>query len=250
MQHHVRWLICFLLIAVNPACLYSTELTFRDSAIDTTQDGFDPEMFGPWDISPAYGDNVSGTTQTGVNDGAYVWDFTYGAAGGPTPNVTTTYNTVAHYSESGYGDLIGVVWSDSDIDLSLDAAPGFFVVLQGLDLAGFLEDRPETTVSILDVAAGNIEVYNSGSQTVDGTAHSIFGVDGTGAFGFAPLISEQLRIIVSGPSVPGGGVGIDNIQFGQLATAAPALPEPSALALHAIGGVFFLIRSLRFQNRG
>lgn len=47
----------------------------------------------------------------------------------------------------------------------------------------------------------------------------------------------------------GGGIEVDHLQFGVLATGPAPVPEPSSIALTLVGTAFVLMARKRFQNR-
>jgi hypothetical protein len=86
-------------------------------------------------VPPGYGQRVTATSQDG---------FFYGAAGGFTPNVTVSYGPVAsdvHLWNLDYGDLQQVIYRETEgagiLEVTLAADPGYQVILQSFDLAGW-----------------------------------------------------------------------------------------------------------------
>jgi hypothetical protein len=207
-------------------------------------------------IPQAYGDRVTATT---------MGSFSYGAAGGFTPNVVVSYGPSDPAGQSGgnclfnasacvytwdnnFADLTNVVAQAAGsgpsvgiLELMFVADPGFLVNLASLNLGGWKHGDntypatyPINSVSVYDAA--NLLVYSSGSQSVP--------VNDPGHLTIAPNVSGQsLRLVIDASNLSAAqaqNVGLDNVQFSQIASA---VPEPAAFLLTGAGlAALFLAR--------
>jgi len=191
-----------------PAASRATILTFEIPGLTNWQE-----------IPGAYGDNV-----TAIFDGLGY----YQEGAGWTPNVTAEYRTFdlsdnstrtnkLDYWSTGFGDLEDVAQSTSQGfmgEVSLVPEPGWSVVVDGFDLAGYGSDQFNRTVRIVDV---NYQVLVDYSPVdITGAGHNTF----TPALTHAGTVRIQFG--------PGWNTGIDNVHFHQV-------PEPATLALVAMG---------------
>jgi hypothetical protein len=181
-----------------------------------------------------YGDRASSTT-----DGA----FSYGAAGGFTPNAVVDYFSPdapidLNFWTTGYNDLVNVVENEPDGEagytIRLTADAGFILRLDSFDLGNF---GGAVTLPGLRVEDGEGNILFSMSNIFVGDSsqtHQDYDFAG-GLFG------SELNIIVDTTGLGGNSdnIGLDNIQFGQ------DVPEPSAYAMLALGGVMLWFLATR-----
>lgn len=215
-----------------------------------------PEGF---QISQAYGDFV---TSTSVPFGGGTFDYGVGAEGF-TPNVSVDYGPVSAQTGGpslwryNYGDLIRILYqgstftgSGTDYDylvITLQADPGFEVLLYGFELAGWFE----TDYTVMGVA-----VYNSVFNDLFPDQNRVFHdpnamVMGSGpshtsyVFG-TPLRGRTIAIFIDASNLGATSelIGIDNIWFGQ----DVEIPEPATLTL-MIGGSLLLAGRFRTSRR-
>jgi hypothetical protein len=163
-------------------------------------------------LSQNYGDRVTAATQNG---------FKYGTAGGTTSKVLafyggTGFGTATTWAAS-YGDLQNVIYPNPNgtkFHMSLTADAGYNVTLSSFDMASYGGEYTIASLKVKD-GAGNT-LFSRSNIKILGTAsaphHNHF------AFS-TPLKASKLQIDYDSTNVGGGGfdVGIDNIQFGQVA---------------------------------
>ena len=177
------------------------------------------------EMPQAYGDNVTATTMGG---------FSYGAAGGFTPNVAVSYasdvNGILNFWSTGYNDLFNVVENEADgqtgYRIEFIAQAGFNVVLDSLNMGNW---GSAITVPGLSVADGSGTVLFSATNIAlpaNSTPSSLF-------FDFGGISANKLVLHVntSGLGVNSDNVGLDNIQFSQ----STAVPVPAAAWLFGSG---------------
>lgn len=194
------------------------------------------------DIPAAYGDNITATTDGG---------FSYGQGNGFTPNIVVDYATLntstgavvatnLDWWNNDYGDLQGVAFpvnGSSIAELTLSAAPGFLVRLNSFDLAGYNHwDHPNSQVRILN-GAGQV-VLDYSPVTIEGDAngpqHSTF---------LPNLVGSTIRIRFA---YNDWNIGIDNVNFDELAGNPTGIPEPGTWLLSAAGlSMLALVRNRR-----
>lgn len=183
-------------------------------------------------VPATYGDRVTATVQNGA---------TYGVgAEGFTANVVVDYASSPFSSlvrwTTNYGDLVNVLENETDgatyIDVSFAADAGYKVVLFGFDLAGW-PASDYTMPGGVRVTSGADTLFSQSNVLVQGNA---VGPRHT-AFDFGPgLVAESLtlRIDLTGLAFNSDNIGLDNIRFGQIGTAA-VVPEPASWAMMIVG---------------
>jgi hypothetical protein len=218
-------------------------------------------------IKQNYGDNIDATFAG--PDG-----FKYGRPGGATPDIVVSYNHNINSSQSNsesigkvwtvsgsparqYGDLVNVLWNSAAgnstgkavLRINFEAvAPNTLVELRSLDVGGYpSQDAPagglqvqrfeivrfvrDANGDIQDVASlwtqEDVDAPTDGSERVEFTVGgSTARPQGTG---LAILMDTTDLGTLS------DNVGIDNIEFAQVAVA---IPEPAAVgAIALVGGV-------------
>jgi hypothetical protein len=160
-------------------------------------------------LSQNYGDRVTAATQNG---------FKYGTAGGTTSHVLASYGTTGATIEtwqSGYGDLPAVAFSapnGSKFEMKLTADANFNATLSSFDMASFgTSSYTIKSVSVLDntgktlFSKANVQIFGS---TAPHHTHFAFAT---------PLKGQGLTIRFDSSTQGGWNVGIDNVQFGQVA---------------------------------
>lgn len=154
-------------------------------------------------IPVTYGDRVVTSPQGG---------FQYSLAGGPTPNVVVDFKDIGGWP-SGFGDLKNLIYPITFRvgEIRFEADPGFEVVLQSVDLAGWLySNRVVRALQVLD--AGGTTLYSQENFTVLGasTTHS--------SIAFPATVQSRvltLRIDTSNLGIQSDSVGLDNLRFAQ-----------------------------------
>jgi Ca2+-binding RTX toxin-like protein len=173
-------------------------------------------------INQSYGDRVTAVAQNG---------YTYGSAGGFTPNVVVSTgpsaNNMSHWG-TGYGSLSGVVYPnvESRAEFTLTADAGFSVTLSSFDVASWAANNTITGVKVLD-GQGNT-LYAQSNVLIPGgssTAKKTFSFP-------TPLKAQSLKIVIDATNLGlrAENIGIDNIVFGQTAAAPPPPPAFATLA--------------------
>lgn len=212
----------------------ATVLTFANSA----QPGNSENAGFGSNVNQLYGDNVTGTNTSAAGP-----TFSYGSAGGFTPNVTVAYSSggtpgdelVYLNDGQGYGQGAGAlpaalyenVQNDGgSLTVTFTAAPGFEVTLTSLDLAGY--DVPYTLNSF--EVTGGATPFSAPGQPVGFPNKTTVNIDRTGSV----LTLSYAR------SDTFSNIGLSNVQFSQ-----SAIPEPASLGLIALGGLGVLARRRR-----
>jgi hypothetical protein len=228
----------FAVLSALPA--RATILLFDQQRDAATQSIVGPTASGG--VLPGdYGDNVTGATM--AVPGGF---FTYGEAGeGFTPDVTVDIYTSlatptdpgARLWQTGYGDLVNVVFSDGPgtagapvLNILFTASPGHVVDLYGFDLAGF--SNTDYTIAAVEVFGGAVSLFSETNVLVEG--------DLTGPrhtpFAFAtPFSASEILLRLDLSNLASGiqdNIGIDSIRFGQ---TPPAIPEPGTGVLVLFG---------------
>ncbi len=234
----VRAVLLGLLAApVNPAG--ATILLFDQARDAATRSVVVPTSSGA-DLPADYGDNVTGAVM--AVPGGF---FTYGDGGeGFTPDVTvdifsqlaTATDPRTRLFQSGYGDLINVVWGDGPgingapaLNVLFAATPGHVVDLYGFELAGF--PNADYTIAGVEVLAGATTLFSATDVLIEG---NLSGPRRT-TFAFASPLSAQeilLRLDFSNlaPAIQ-DNIGIDSIRFGQTPPGVPITEPGSAILL-------------------
>lgn len=198
---------------------------------------FNPTLTGAA-ANQAYGDRVTGPGEM-TADGPR-----YGDAFGWTPNVTVFYEPNLRQWDTGYGDLVNVLYEESahgnwDLRIILYADPGYLVSLHQFDLGvlagpSYSPDR----VAVTDgVGTPLWESFRPLLASTVPPSHTEFRFD-------PPIVSETLQIYVEFPSLPTKlrRIAIDNIGFGQR-----LVPSPGGGALVLIGAGAALLARRRAE---
>lgn len=190
-------------------------------------------------IPQAYGDRVT----TAVSG-----SFSYGTAGGFTPNIVLDYSASSQPNlqmwVAGFSDLTNVIENETDGDngytIKLTADAGFLVRLDGFDLGNY---GGQITVPGLRIEDGQGTVLFSRvafTLAISTQPHQDYDFPGG-------LSASELNIFVdtTGLDSASDNVGLDNIAFGQT-----AIPEPSAFAFGVIGFLGLGMRRSRRKRNG
>ena len=204
----------FLLSSVVVAS--ATELTFDIGTVANAQV-----------IDQDYGDRVTNFT---------VGSFSYGSAGGFTPNVEVAYGALdPKLWTTGYGSLTNVLYDEIDntgfITVSLSADSGYMVELQSFQLADF--SASDSVVGLISVDSATDNLYSVSDSIVSSSTFTDYD------FTSSPLVANSLEITIDARNLGGGSdnIGIDNIVFSQV-----AVPEPSTAILSLLSLVGLLRR--------
>ena len=185
-----------------------------------------------------YGDRITGFTN-GI--------FSYGSAGGLTPNVVVDYpNNRTLWWLSEYGNLTNVIYAEesgtSILDVTLTADPGFEVVLDSFDLAGW---RGDYTINSVQVLSGGTSVFSQSNVFISGTTRTSFNTSNLGSLAASSL---TIRFDATNLGNNSDNIGLDNIQFSQRSTSFSPVgtSEPSALvAIGAVAGIATFLKRAR-----
>jgi hypothetical protein len=199
--------------------------------------------------------------------------FSYGAAGGLTPNVNVLYAPTLRLGSGNpndpsrtFGDLHNVLYRQRAADfgepgvlsITLAADPGFLVCLQSFDLAavfnattGFGEDLPARNIKVLDGTGAVLYNLDYDPSLPDHESPLTTWAPGTNTplrhktFTFAPpLTANRLTIRLDFTQLLSIGgnksdrIGIDNLQFCQV-------PTPGAAGLMTCCGMVLAARRRR-----
>jgi hypothetical protein len=249
---------------------------FNNQAVDPHLDpsygypeGFRLDGYFNTAASGLYGSRVGSTDVTADNGVRFLYGM---GAEGFTPNVRAYYGPYSMFTggptlwREGYSDLDGVLYQGSAfgsppigtdyniLDIVLVADAGFDVQLYGFDLGSFGADRTVGAVEVFDGVPFPFLTptnYLYGPETnvdVPGATSTHFDFGGT------PLQSSViwLRINANNLGADSENIAIDNIRFGQIASAnqgtldpndindalAEEVPEPASAVLCLVGSVF------------
>lgn len=199
--------------------------------------------------------------------------FSYGAAGGLTPNVDVLYAPTLRLGSGNpadptrvFGDLHNALYRDRAADLgtpgilsiTLSADPGYLVCLQAFDIAavfnsftGFGEDLPARNIKVLDGGGNTLFNLDFDPNNPDHESLLTTWAPGTNAplrhkhFVFDPAITANrltIRLDFTQLLTIGGNksdrIAIDNIQFCQV-------PTPGAAMLMGCSGALLAARRRR-----
>ena len=206
-------------------------------------------------IPQAYGDNI-----TDFNPSFY----TYGSAGGLTPNITVSYRFLSSVNptsnnpnvngesngilyDTGYGDLSHVLYdiygtAPPDLwfqEIRFSAPSGYLITLSSFDIAAWNPNAP--------VSGQTLKIVMNANSPSAVTLWSA-GPDGTVAVnGGAGVHDSYLpNVTVGGGNTLSqiyglsGLIAVDNIEFAQ------SIPEPSAAALLGMVGLVWCRRRRRW----
>ena len=217
------------------------------------------------ELDPNYGQRVPNTFSSG--------GFSYGAAGGATPNVTVGYGTSVaagapcsfapgsttscmYFWDNNFGDLTNVIAQAAQsgaaagiINITLTADPGFLVTINSFDLAGWPNNGPTGSFGI-----NGAEVLDGSSTVLWATGALSVPVNTGGHDHLTPGISGQvLQVRIDASNLGGGNtanVGIDNIGFSQLSDSQlGSVPEPATFGLIGSGLVALAAVSRRLRKQ-
>ncbi len=206
-------------------------LTFDITGINTSDSLNSPSFAG-------YGDRITSFTN-GI--------FSYGSAGGLTPNVVVDYpNNQTLWWLLEYGNLTNVIYAEesgtSILDVTLTADPGFEVVLDSFDLAGW---RGDYTINSVQVLSGRTSVFSQSNVFISGTTRTSFNTSNLGSLAASTL---TIRFDAANLGSDSDNIGLDNIQFSQRSTSFSPVgtSEPSALvAISAVAGIATFLKRAR-----
>jgi hypothetical protein len=196
---------------------------------------FNPTLTGAA-ANQLYGDRVTGPGEM-TPDGPR-----YGAEYGWTPNVTVFYEQNLRQWDTGYGDLVNVLYEESghsnwQMRIILYADPGYLVSLHQFDLGvlagpSYSPDRVAVTDGV------GTPLWESFRPLLASTVPP-----SRTEFRFEPpIVSETLQIFIEFPSLPIKlrRIAIDNIGFGQM-----IVPSPGSGVLVLFGGGLALLTRRR-----
>lgn len=206
-------------------------------------------------IDSTYGDRVTAATMGG---------FSYGAAGGFTPNVELSYgpasgnfpggcpfdaNGCVYFWDNDFGDLTNVAAQSAQsganyglLELLFTTDAGFQVNLDSFDLGGWPSNggvgRPAS------FTINSVAVFDAGNNVLFSQNNVVVPVTAGGRVSFSPNVSgSSLRLVIDAGNLTAGNganIGIDNVQFSQT-----DMPEPATSALIALGLGAVAIRKFR-----
>jgi hypothetical protein len=194
-----------------------------------------------------YGDNVTDFSPT-APFGSVPYYFNYGSASNRTDDVAVEYRwahattisdnapTAVKFYTTGFGDLTNVIFNAQPspylLEIRLVPSSTSPVRLESFDLAGFGADKIVPTIEV-------VQDYNTPSATTLWGPFANTVISGTTHTTFTPNVAagdgHTLSLLFG---ADGAGVfGLDNVIF--------SVPEPSAMALLAIGWLALWRRSVR-----
>jgi len=196
---------CFALL---PGVASATVLTFDPATNGTPTD-------------QTYGDDVEATSEA-------TFGYDVGAEGF-TPNIQLTYGQGTTLWTTQYGDLTNVLYQGVNggvLTVTFTADPGFQVQLYDFDAAVWPSPTPDLTINAVRVSDGINTLFEQLTFPISGTTHTPFD------FTAAPLTASVLILEIDALNLGNisDNIGIDNVRFGQI-----AIPEPSTLAIAALG---------------
>jgi hypothetical protein len=189
---------------------------------------FNPALPNYGDIPDTYGDNI-----TAVNMGS----FGYGMGNGFTPNITTDYAMRSTTTDAlvlsnldswnvNYGDLTNIAFvpvnGGNYGQITLTAGAGMQVRLNSFDLGGYSQSNHLNSI---------VRIRVDGLLVTDFLG-TILGAGGTHST-FTPALTGTTIQIEYGHN--DWNVGIDNINFDEVAPTTSSVPEPTSLALGSLG---------------
>lgn len=161
---------------------------------------------------------------------------TYGSGLADTPDISVSYSSTSLdglrvdpnllFWNTGYGDLTGVAFATTQGDLAeikFQAAAGYEVELQSFLLAGY--PQQDLVASILRILDG------AGTVLWDQSGTTVLGQQGKHSVYTPNLRASTLRLQWGRE----WNIGIDDVVFAQVDPTA--IPEPTGVAMLAIGGV-------------
>jgi hypothetical protein len=247
MLHRLVWsLLVGMLVGALASPAGATILTFDGAVFPNNPDGSvgDPNENVP--IDDSYGDRVTTVSQNGG-------DFLYGVgAEGFTGNVVARYNSIPGAElgvwRFGYGDLVRVAFAFGTggiLQLQLFADPAFDVLLYDFDMGSFLDDRVVNSITISEIFGPDTVLSTSTNVTVSGGASHT-------TRSFAPLQAHFLQITIDASNLPESErefIAIDNIRFGQVERATPAVEVSGPATLLLLGGGLAAVQAIRRRRR-
>ena len=194
--------------------------TFAAPEAQATVLGFDVTGLTSGGVMPQdYGDRVTSST-SGI--------FTYGTAGGFTPNVEVAYegdpgggsiDSNLSLWINGFSDLVNVLNNEDDgesrFEVRLTADAGFAVLLESFELGNFGNELTIAELRIEDGSGAALFTSTNFTLPVSSEPHLDFDFVG-GDFGSGLVGSELLiSIDLTGLAGSSDNVGLDNLQFGK-----------------------------------
>ena len=165
-------------------------------------------------LPQTYGDRVTASVQN---------NFHYGTSGGSTSHIVADYGTngkTVTTRRTGFGDLTNVAStaSHNPFEMTLTADAGYKVSLASFDLAG--APSHDWTIKSVQVLDGNNNVmFSKTNVAIQGDAT---GVRHTHFAFSTPLTASKMKIRFDASNLTSStaAVGIDNVQFSQVAQPA------------------------------
>jgi len=247
MAHRLIWsLLVGLLVGALASPAGATILTFDGTAFPNNPDGSQPDPIEGIQIDDAYGDRVTSTSQ---NAGAFLYGV---GAEGFTGDVVARYNSVPGVDlgvwRFDYGDLVRVLFSAGTsgiLQIQLFADPAFDVLLYDFDMGSHLGDRVVNSITISEILGPDAVLSAQSNVTIlGGATHS--------SFSFAPLQAHFLQITIDASNLPEAErelIAIDNIRFGQIERATPAVEASGPATLLVLGGGLAAVQLVRRRRR-
>jgi len=211
----MRKILCLVAVGVLPALASASILTF-DQNVPVS----DFEI-----VDQNYGDNITATTM-GV--------FGYGVgAEGFTPDVLVSYGPAGadpSLWSTGYGDLTNILFENADgfgnLEVTFTGTNGFGVSLHSFEMSAFSSafssDPTINHVRVLD--GNNNELLRMNNVSISESSHTTFSL---GSISAPTIVLNFNSANLGGLS---DDIAFDNIRFSQF-----SIPEPTMLALGALG---------------
>ncbi len=119
------------------------------------------------------------------------------------------------------------------------------MLLYDFDMGSFLDDRVVNSITISEMFGPDTVLSSQSNVTaLGGAAHS--------AFSFAPLQAHFLQITIDASNLPEAErefIAIDNIRFGQVERATPAVEASGPATLLLLGGGLAAVQAIRRRRR-
>ncbi len=194
------------------AVMLALALSFTAPRTTATVLTFDIEGFGDFsNMSDGYGDNVTAAT---------MGNFSYGTAGGFTPNISVSYSrdpADPAFWRKGYGDLENILFEDADnvgiMEVTFTADAGHEVQLLSWDMAAYSTAfSQDPVIDLVEVVGASGEtLFSSANVAISETTRTTFD------HSLAPFRGSTLTLRFESGNLGNlsDDIALDNIVFSQ-----------------------------------